>query len=322
MLTAKDIKGWVAIVETPAKPGADDWRSEDTVDLDETVRIAEKLIKDGANVFLANGTGGECMTLLWEEHKAFAGALLETVKKRIPVFVGTTSLGTRETIRKLRAVMSMGANGTLLGIPMWQAPPMETALMHYKMVSEAVPSANIFVYANQQAFRFPFSPGFFGALHRQVPAAIAAKYQDVAGLLPSLEASENAINFVPVYNTFYTFALLSPETTTATWTHTLQPSPILALIDAVKKKDMARAKQIQNDIRKTSVGAPIPRDVFGQYNVQIVREHDEAAGYVKRGPARPPYNWMPEKMMEEAREHGRRWKELAEKYDSILSTTK
>jgi trans-o-hydroxybenzylidenepyruvate hydratase-aldolase len=322
VLTAKDIKGWVGIVETPAKPGADDWRLENTVDLDETARIAELMIKDGASCYLAQGTGGECPTLLWEEQKAYAGVLLETVKKRIPVFVGTTTLSTRDTIRRLRAMMDMGANGTLLGIPMWQAPTMEVALAHYKMVAEAVPSANIFVYANQQAFRFAFAPGFWGAIHRQVPAVIAAKYQDVAGLLPSLEASENAINFVPVYNTFYTFALLSPETTTATWTHSMQPSPVLALLDAVKKRDMVRAKQIQNDIRKTSVGPPIPRDVFGQYNIQLVRDHDEAAGYIKRGPARPPYHVMPEKMVEEAKEHGRKWKELAEKYNAILSATR
>lgn len=319
MLTAKDIRGVVAIVPTCAKPGADDWRNEDTVDLDETARVVDQLIKDGATCILTNGTTGECATLLWEEHQAFAQVVIDVTNKRVPLFVGTTTLGTRETIRRLRTVMDMGADGTLLGIPMWQAPTVETAIAHYKMVSEAVPKASIFVYANQQAFRFPFGPAFWGHMHREVPAAIGAKYQDTANYLAALEACENSVNLVPVYSQIYGFARLSPETATACWNHAVQPGPMLTMMDALGKQDFETAKEIQKDFlwAARTQNPPLSMEVFGQFNIQLEKLRQEATGYVKAGPMRPPYHLIPEHMAEGAREGGRRWAQLAEKYAQV-----
>ena len=44
LMTAADVRGAWAIMPTPAKPGAEDWRATDTVDLDETARAANGLI--------------------------------------------------------------------------------------------------------------------------------------------------------------------------------------------------------------------------------------------------------------------------------------
>src|SRR4051812_17572586 len=41
-LTAADITGAWAIIPTPAKDNASDWRAEDTVDLVETARVVEE----------------------------------------------------------------------------------------------------------------------------------------------------------------------------------------------------------------------------------------------------------------------------------------
>lgn len=65
-LQADDINGAWVIMPTPATPNADDWRVENTVDLDETARIVERLIQAGVNGILSNGTFGECATLTWE----------------------------------------------------------------------------------------------------------------------------------------------------------------------------------------------------------------------------------------------------------------
>ncbi len=46
-LTVADITGAWAIIPTPAKDGASDWRARDTVDLDEAARVAENLIASG-----------------------------------------------------------------------------------------------------------------------------------------------------------------------------------------------------------------------------------------------------------------------------------
>jgi trans-o-hydroxybenzylidenepyruvate hydratase-aldolase len=321
MLSHRDIKGVIGIVPTCAKPGADDWRNEDTVDLDETARVTEQLIQDGVGCILTNGTTGECATLLWEEHKAFAQTVIDVTRKRVPLFVGTTTLSTRETIRRLRTVMDMSADGTLLGIPMWQAPDMQTAVIQYKSVAEAVPNAAIFVYANSQAFRFPFPPAFWGIMHREVPQVVGAKYQDVGNYLASVEACEGQINLAPVYSTLYANYRLSPETATACWTHATHPAPVLALFDALHKNDWVRAKEIQKDIEWAgrTQNPPLSREVFGQYNIQLEKIRQEATGYVKAGPMRLPYTYMPENMVEGAKEAGRRWAQLVEKYTKVAA---
>ena len=48
------------------------------------------------------GSFGECHTLLWEEQKKLMEATLGTVRKRVPVFIGCTSLNTRETMRQVK----------------------------------------------------------------------------------------------------------------------------------------------------------------------------------------------------------------------------
>jgi hypothetical protein len=71
LLTADDVNGAWAIMPTPAKEGASDWRMEDTVDLDETARVVEELIKSGVNAIVSIGTFGEGATLTWEEKRNF-----------------------------------------------------------------------------------------------------------------------------------------------------------------------------------------------------------------------------------------------------------
>ena len=45
MLTAKDIRGVCALPPTPCKEGGDHWSSANSVDLDETARMVEKLVR-------------------------------------------------------------------------------------------------------------------------------------------------------------------------------------------------------------------------------------------------------------------------------------
>ena len=91
MLTAQDFKGVYGILATPAREGADRWDAIDTVDLEETARLTEKLIADGCSGLLALGTTGECATLTQSEFEAFTDCFLSTVGKRVPAFVAAGS---------------------------------------------------------------------------------------------------------------------------------------------------------------------------------------------------------------------------------------
>src|ERR671925_1091052 len=128
MITANDLRGALAILPTPAKEGAERLDATNTVDLDETARLTESLIRDGASGIMARGTMGECATTSQGDYEAFVDCLLKTIRDRIPTFVGTTALGGHEVARRIRFVKERGATGTLLGIPMWQPATLDMAV--------------------------------------------------------------------------------------------------------------------------------------------------------------------------------------------------
>ncbi len=104
MISARDLRGVMAILPTPAQEGADRPDAVNTVNLDETARLAESLIRDGAAGIMALGTMGECATVSFKDYEAFVDCLLTTVRNRIPTFVGTTALGMHEIVRRIRFV--------------------------------------------------------------------------------------------------------------------------------------------------------------------------------------------------------------------------
>src|ERR1700722_5344033 len=88
MLGANDFRGVYAIIPTPSKPGADRWDAVDTVDLDETARVIDRLLADGVHGLIVLGTTGECATLTPSEYEAFVACVLATVRKRAPTVPG------------------------------------------------------------------------------------------------------------------------------------------------------------------------------------------------------------------------------------------
>ena len=323
MLTAQDFKGVYGIVATPAKAGADRWDATDTVDLDETARLAEQLIADGCSGLLALGTTGECATLTGDEFEAFADCLLSTVNKRVPVLVGATTLGTHETVRRMRFLRERGADGTMLGLPMWQPCSEAQAVKYYASISEAFPDMAIMAYANEFAFRFSFPPSFWSAVAEAAPTVTSAKVGSPVSYLERLAASNKKINFLPIDMLALAFAQQSPDTMTALWATAacMGPQPSLALMDAIEAKDLDRAGEIAKDLlwaNETFVpGGDF--EEFSKYNLQLEKIRFNEAGYCNAGPIRPPYDVVPEEYVKNARECGRRWAELVKKYSSNAS---
>ena len=108
MLTAQDIRGMYAIIPTPALPGSEKWDADQTVDLEETSKLVNKLISDGVSGLIALGTTGECATLTTEEYMDFSKCVLSTNNQRIPCFIGATALGTHEVIKRLKFIEKEG----------------------------------------------------------------------------------------------------------------------------------------------------------------------------------------------------------------------
>ena len=318
MLTASDIQGLYGIMATPANEGAERWDAVDTVNLEETERITNQLINDGVSGLIVLGTTGECATVTEDEYHAFVDCFLSTVNGRVPTFVGATSMGTHQTVARLRFAQSQGATGTILGLPMWQPCTTDMALEFYETISAAFPELAIMVYGNPNAFRYDFPTEFWVQLLERAPTAVCAKFGSPANYQELVDATNGRINFMPIDMIAYPMACISQETLTASWATAagMGPQPSIALMDAIRANNMDQAKLISEDINLAceTFLSPAAFAVFASYNIQLEKVRIQAAGYSNPGPIRPPYNVIPEELESGARECGRRWAELVEKY--------
>jgi trans-o-hydroxybenzylidenepyruvate hydratase-aldolase len=324
-LTVDEVQGAWAILPTPATPDAANWRSTNTVDLAETARAVEALIAAGIDGILSLGTYGECATLSLEEKRAFIGTAVEAVAGRVPFFAGTTALGTRESIRETKMAMDLGADGTMLGIPMWCKADTPTAIQFYRDVAEAVPEAAICIYANTEAFKYEF-PRPFWAQVSEIPQVIAAKYLGIGFLAPDLRLSKGRIRFLPTESNYYSAARVDPEHCTAFWTGgaLCGPAPVIRLRDEVaaakRSGDWVAAKALSERIQLAFTGLMPNGDFaeFSKYNIGLEKARMNAAGWVNAGPARPPYHVVPEPFLEGARSSGKLWAKLHAELEALV----
>ena len=319
MLTAQDIRGLYAIIPTPSKPGANRLDATDTVDLAESERVVNALIRDGVAGLIVLGTTGECATLSAPDYEAFVACVLETVKRRVPTFVGTTALGGHDIARRIRFVRERGADGTLLGLPMWQPVVDTEAVRFYREVSECFPNFPVMVYANSRAFRYAFPVEFWGALAKEAPTVCSAKHSRPAQLVERIAASQRRINFIPHEMAAPRFHAASPDTTTACWATAaaMGPAPARAMIEAIQQNNKAAIATLQAAIDWTAEPIePIVEnpEIFASYNIQIEKVRIDEAGYCRAGPMRPPYDYLPPDYERAARECGRRWAALCKNY--------
>lgn len=317
LMTLEEVQGAWVIIPTPAKPGADDWRARDTVDLDETARVVNALIDAGADAIMSLGTLGECATLSWDEKKAFMGAMVDAARGRVPIFAGTTTLNTRDTIEQTRYAADIGVNGTMLGLPMWCSASVPVAVQFYRDVAEACPDTAICVYANPEAFRFEYPAAFWAQL-ADIPQVITAKYLGLGTLLRDINASRRRIRFMPVNNDYYGAARMDPEFCTAFWSGgaVCGPQVVTELRDEVTRAktsgDWTRAKKLSDAAGAASALFMPPGGFkeFAMYNVGLEKGRANAAGWMNAGPCRPPYHLTPAPLLENAAKSGKRWAEI------------
>jgi trans-o-hydroxybenzylidenepyruvate hydratase-aldolase len=325
LMTVNDVQGAWAIMPTPAKPGSEDWRSEDTVDLDETARAVNALIDAGVDAIMSMGTLGESSTLTWEEKKAFMATLVESARGRVPIFVGTTTMGTRDTIALTRYAADIGADGTMLGLPMWCPASVPVAVRFYHDVAEACPDMAICVYANPEAFRFDYPPAFWAQM-ADIPQVITAKYIGLSTLLRDIGASKRRIRFLPINSDYYGAARMAPDFCTAFWSGGVVcgPAVVTVLRDEVttakKTGDWSRAEKLSQAQGAASalMFPPGGWREFSMYNIGLEKARADAGGWMRAGPCRPPYHLVPEPYLEGARRSGKQWNQL---HEALLAGT-
>jgi dihydrodipicolinate synthase/N-acetylneuraminate lyase len=322
-VSGKDLRGVMSYPPTPALPGADRVDATDTVDLEETERMIRSLITDGVDAIALNGTLGEMGTLTIEEWKAYAGCVAETVRDvnpDFPIFVGATTLNTRDTVSRMRFLADLGITGTLLGRPMWGemvAPVMDR---FYRDVAEAVPELAIVVYDNTAAFRGIIPRSVYKTLV-ELPQVVAVKYAGGAsvGFRYHNDMAHTGTSFplMPIETDWFpAWEMYGEELVGMAWSSTtaMGPGPVLELRDALQQGRTEDARWLTERLRWAHEPFIVGQDFFefAKYNIPLEKLRVNGAGYINVGKSRVPYteDLVPEVHLKTTAEH-------VERYDQI-----
>lgn len=326
MLSRNEIRGICALPATPCKEGAGGYDAPDSVDLVETADLIEKLIAAGVGSIGFAGTTGECAALLREEKRALAEVAVQVARKRLPIIVGATALGTKETVQQMRGLKEVGVDAVLLGLPLWQTPTLENSVQFFADLGEAVPDLPIMVYANSMYFKSVFPTEFWAGLARKAPTVIACKVAyGVEHIVEDLDVAEKQINFVVGESGLYEAYQKAGTRITAGWATSagMGPEPVVALMEAILNDDRARADAVYADLRALPPTFPPGIDFrveFPKYNAQVAKYLSNLAGFANFGPFRAPYCDLPDTYRTQLDSVAQARKELRQKYLRVAAS--
>jgi dihydrodipicolinate synthase/N-acetylneuraminate lyase len=290
------------------------WTGASSVDVDEATRLARQMVADGASAVGLCGTTGECASLTWDEKVELFAAVIDAVGAEVPVWCGTTALGTREVVRQMRVVKDLGGAAAFVGLPLWQTPTLANAVGFFADLAEAVPDLPVMVYANRFFFKYDFPVEFWAAIASDAPTVIATKV-GFPLTREHLDAAGQQVNFMTGEGTIGQHYRLAPETVTAAWATSaaMGPEPWVAFLAAHAAGRTEDAERALADIE----GVPLPIPDFGdfdKYNLQLEKARINAAGYARCGAPRPPYRDLPDAWREAAESNGAAWAAMRQKY--------
>lgn len=140
------------LIHTPPTP----YTADNRVDADTFQKLADFLVRHGADFFSHPMHVGEGIVLDGEERRLIAKLSVEAVNGRVPVFIHTSCPGTDEAIQLARHAQSIGADGIVVTTPYYWNPPSAGVLEHFVKVGNSVDIAFV-AYHNEKAGPLPSS---------------------------------------------------------------------------------------------------------------------------------------------------------------------
>jgi dihydrodipicolinate synthase/N-acetylneuraminate lyase len=309
MISVSDIGGMMAMMPAFATDAAADLRATDTVSVERLRAGVERMVSDGANVIATTGSFGECHTLLPDEFKALTHETVAVVRRRIPLFIGVTSVNARETVEKMRVVADTAADGVLLGVPYYFPSTLDNALRFFREIAEMFPQLAILVYHNPALHHVTLPVEAFQALIK-IPQIVGMKdsHRDTATFIRLQEVIQGRISVLCNALQYFPYAQLGAAGfwSIDAW---MGPWPFLALRDAVARGDLQAARAITLDL-----APPVTRKPDLSWRETASKIAIGMAGYVEPGPLRAPFLEIPTEVIEAQRKRVERWQRLCAKY--------
>jgi dihydrodipicolinate synthase/N-acetylneuraminate lyase len=316
-ISSRDITGVVGFVPTPGTPDAGNWDAAHTVNLPETEKMIRGIVDAGTTAIVTTGTFGQGASLTWDELQEFVDCVVQTAGKKSLVFAGVTTLNTRDTIARARALIERGADGIFTGRPMWLALDDAGIVKYYRDLAAALPGVPLMVYDNPLAFKGRISAEAYAQL-AEIPEIVASKHVSGPTLEANLAQFGDKLRILPLENQWYGLVRKHPDKALACWSMSIACGPVTVnrLAEAIARQDWSAAEPISEKI-KWAVAPMFEKgglDAYQDYSIPLGHVRFAAAGYIDPGPTRPPYTIAPDDLIECCRESGLRFRQLREEF--------
>jgi 4-hydroxy-tetrahydrodipicolinate synthase len=100
--------------------------------------LVNRQVDSGIDGLVILGTTAETPTLSSAEQKRIIAIVVDEVKQRIPILVGTGTYCTKETIEKTAAAKDLGADAAIIVTPYYNKPSQDGIFRHFQAISQAV----------------------------------------------------------------------------------------------------------------------------------------------------------------------------------------
>ncbi|MGH9359840.1 MAG: dihydrodipicolinate synthase family protein [Terriglobia bacterium] len=164
------------LIHTPPTPFTPDNR----IDTDTFQKLADFMIRHGADAFAHPMHIGEALTLMPDERRFIAKLTVEAVNGRVPVIIHTSATGTDEVVALSQYAQSVGVDAVISTTPYYWHPPAIGVTEHFVKLGSSI-DIPFFAYHNEKAGPLPTSilpeiirrcPNFIGLKE----ASIGARY--------------------------------------------------------------------------------------------------------------------------------------------------
>ena len=110
-------------------------KADGSMDFQAAADLARRLVADGADGILVNGTTGESPVTHMDEKVNLVRVVREAVD--VPVISGAGSNDTAHTVRMVEMIQEAGADALLVVMPYYSRPSQDGVVAHYRSVCES-----------------------------------------------------------------------------------------------------------------------------------------------------------------------------------------
>ncbi|MCL2881430.1 MAG: 4-hydroxy-tetrahydrodipicolinate synthase [Coriobacteriia bacterium] len=145
------------------------------LDLPRAGQLARRLVEQGSEGLIINGTTGESPTISRPERMELFAAIRDAVGGQVPLVANVGDNCTEDSVAFAQKVAQLGFEGLLVVTPYYNKPPQEGLYRHFRAVAEAVPDIPVVLYNIPGRCVINIEPDTIVRLATDAPNIVAVK---------------------------------------------------------------------------------------------------------------------------------------------------